>query len=150
MIYATLKTLHVLAIVVWVGGMVFAHFFLRPAVAQLAGPDAELMTTVDAGQRPHARPQRIAAEDIERAGLLPPVRCPTQGLSAGLAACHPVRGGGRAGRQLGKKAVPERGNALRPGGRRGNFGRCFGSRQTGVGKHRGSVTRVTLPLVLRG
>ena len=38
MIYATLKTLHVLAIVVWVGGMVFAHFFLRPAVAQLEAP----------------------------------------------------------------------------------------------------------------
>ena len=38
MIYATLKTLHVLAIIVWIGGMVFAHFFLRPAVAQLEPP----------------------------------------------------------------------------------------------------------------
>jgi len=35
MIYAILKTLHVLSIIVWVGGMVFAQFFLRPAVAQL-------------------------------------------------------------------------------------------------------------------
>lgn len=35
MLYAVLKTLHVLAIVVWVGGMAFAHFFLRPAVAAL-------------------------------------------------------------------------------------------------------------------
>lgn len=35
MIYAILKTLHVLSIIVWVGGMVFAHFFLRPAVAEL-------------------------------------------------------------------------------------------------------------------
>jgi uncharacterized membrane protein len=35
MIYATLKLLHVLAIVVWIGGMVFAHFFLRPAAQQL-------------------------------------------------------------------------------------------------------------------
>ena len=35
MIYATLKTLHLLSIVVWIGGMVFAHFFLRPAVVQL-------------------------------------------------------------------------------------------------------------------
>jgi uncharacterized membrane protein len=34
-IYATLKTIHVLSIIVWVGGMTFAHFFLRPAVAQL-------------------------------------------------------------------------------------------------------------------
>lgn len=38
MIDATLKTLHVLSIIVWIGGMVFAHFFLRPAVAQLEPP----------------------------------------------------------------------------------------------------------------
>lgn len=38
MLYATLKTLHVLSIIVWIGGMVFAHFFLRPAVAQLEPP----------------------------------------------------------------------------------------------------------------
>ena len=38
MIYATLKTLHVLSLIVWIGGMVFAHFFLRPAVAQLEPP----------------------------------------------------------------------------------------------------------------
>jgi uncharacterized membrane protein len=41
MIYATLKTLHVLSITVWIGGMVFAHFFLRPAVARLE-PEARL------------------------------------------------------------------------------------------------------------
>ena len=39
MIYATLKTLHVLSIIVWIGGMVFAHFFLRPAVARLEPPE---------------------------------------------------------------------------------------------------------------
>lgn len=38
MIYASLKLLHVLAIVVWIGGMVFAHFFLRPAAMQLPPP----------------------------------------------------------------------------------------------------------------
>jgi uncharacterized membrane protein len=38
MIYAALKTVHVLAIIVWIGGMVFVHFFLRPAVAQLEAP----------------------------------------------------------------------------------------------------------------
>ena len=38
MFYATLKTLHVLSIIVWVGGMVFAHFFLRPAAARLEAP----------------------------------------------------------------------------------------------------------------
>lgn len=35
MLYVSLKVLHLLAIVVWVGGMVFAHFFLRPAVGVL-------------------------------------------------------------------------------------------------------------------
>ena len=35
MIYATLKTIHVCSIVLWIGGMAFAHFFLRAAVAQL-------------------------------------------------------------------------------------------------------------------
>ena len=38
MLYAILKTVHLLAIIVWLGGMVFAHFFLRPAVAQLEPP----------------------------------------------------------------------------------------------------------------
>lgn len=35
MIYAALKLAHVLAIIVWIGGMVFAHFFLRPATLTL-------------------------------------------------------------------------------------------------------------------
>jgi uncharacterized membrane protein len=35
MIYAVLKTLHLFAIIVWVGGMMFAHYFLRPAVGVL-------------------------------------------------------------------------------------------------------------------
>jgi uncharacterized membrane protein len=35
MIYAILKTLHLFSIIVWIGGMVFAHFFLRPAVGVL-------------------------------------------------------------------------------------------------------------------
>ena len=38
MIYATLKTIHLLSIIVWIGGLVFAQFFLRPAVAQLEPP----------------------------------------------------------------------------------------------------------------
>lgn len=36
--YAFLLTLHLLAVVVWVGGMVFSHFFLRPAVVVLDPP----------------------------------------------------------------------------------------------------------------
>ncbi len=39
MFYATLKIVHLLAVIVWLGGMVFAHFFLRPAVASLAPPE---------------------------------------------------------------------------------------------------------------
>lgn len=38
MIYLALKAAHVLCIIVWIGGMVFAHFFLRPAMAQLEPP----------------------------------------------------------------------------------------------------------------
>ena len=35
---ALLKLVHVLAIVLWIGGMAFAHFFLRPAVQALDPP----------------------------------------------------------------------------------------------------------------
>lgn len=38
MLVALLKTLHLLSIVVWIGGMVFAHVCLRPAVAALDPP----------------------------------------------------------------------------------------------------------------
>lgn len=38
MIYATLKLLHILAIVVWIGGMVFTQLFLRPATLTLEPP----------------------------------------------------------------------------------------------------------------
>lgn len=33
--YAFLKAVHLLAMVVWIGGMFFTHFCLRPAIAQL-------------------------------------------------------------------------------------------------------------------
>lgn len=39
MLYAVLKTVHLLSIIVWIGGMAFAHFFLRPAVATLETPE---------------------------------------------------------------------------------------------------------------
>jgi len=39
MLYAILKTIHLLSVIVWVGGMVFAQFFLRPALAALAAPE---------------------------------------------------------------------------------------------------------------
>lgn len=38
MLFILLKIIHLLAVIVWLGGMAFAHFFLRPAVAQLDPP----------------------------------------------------------------------------------------------------------------
>jgi len=38
MLYTALKTIHLLSIIVWIGGMVFAQFFLRPALTQLEAP----------------------------------------------------------------------------------------------------------------
>ncbi len=38
MTWALLKAVHVLALVLWVGGMAFAHFFLRPSLAVLDPP----------------------------------------------------------------------------------------------------------------
>ncbi len=39
MLYMALKALHLLSIVLWVGGMAFVMLFLRPALALLAPPD---------------------------------------------------------------------------------------------------------------
>lgn len=39
MVYAVLKVLHVLSVVVWVGGMFFTLFFLRPAAALMELPE---------------------------------------------------------------------------------------------------------------
>lgn len=38
MLYTALKSIHLLSIIVWIGGMVFAQFFLRPALTQLEAP----------------------------------------------------------------------------------------------------------------
>ncbi len=35
MFYAVLKTVHLLALILWIGGMMFTSWFLRPAVLQL-------------------------------------------------------------------------------------------------------------------
>lgn len=50
MLYNALKLAHVLSIIVWVGGMVFAHFFLRPA-AQSLEPAQRVRLMHDALQR---------------------------------------------------------------------------------------------------
>jgi uncharacterized membrane protein len=39
MFYATLKTIHLLSVIVWIGGMVFVQFFLRPVAGTLAPPE---------------------------------------------------------------------------------------------------------------
>ena len=39
MLFILFKLLHLLAIIIWVGGMFFAHFFLRPAVQGLQPPE---------------------------------------------------------------------------------------------------------------
>ncbi|MVW70898.1 CopD family protein [Bordetella sp. 15P40C-2] len=38
MFYSILKLAHLLAIVLWVGGMIFAHCFLRPSLGALEAP----------------------------------------------------------------------------------------------------------------
>lgn len=38
MVWALLKAVHVLAVLLWVGGMAFAHFFLRPSLTVLEPP----------------------------------------------------------------------------------------------------------------
>ena len=42
MLVLIMNVLHVLAAVVWVGGMFFAYNFLRPAIGSLTGPDQKL------------------------------------------------------------------------------------------------------------
>ena len=66
MIYATLKTLHVLSIIVWIGGMVFAHFFLRPAVAQFERDAGTLMADVaNRATPPTPQPQPVPQPEPE-------------------------------------------------------------------------------------
>lgn len=48
MLYSVLKLVHLLSIIVWVGGMVFAHFFLRPAVAETLESVAGRIRLMDA------------------------------------------------------------------------------------------------------
>lgn len=47
MVDAALKTLHVMSVILWIGGMAFAHFFLRPSLGVLEPPARlALMTAV--------------------------------------------------------------------------------------------------------
>ncbi len=42
MLYASLKALHLLSVIVWVGGMFFMHVCLRPAAAEVLEPPARI------------------------------------------------------------------------------------------------------------
>ena len=47
LIYATFKLVHLLSVIVWVGGLAFSHLFLRPALSELDPPvKARLMLAV--------------------------------------------------------------------------------------------------------
>jgi uncharacterized membrane protein len=50
MLYVALKITHLLSVIVWLGGMVFAHFFLRPASATLAPPQRVALMHVVLGR----------------------------------------------------------------------------------------------------
>lgn len=39
MLFILFKVVHLISIIIWVGGMFFAHFFLRPAAQQLQPPE---------------------------------------------------------------------------------------------------------------
>jgi len=85
------------------------------AIAQLPGPLAELVAAVDRGHGPHARPQGIAAENLQRTGspligCLPPIGTPGQRLGSRIAVRHPMQGGQAHALQLGTE--------LGPGGRK--------------------------------
>ena len=43
MLFIAFKLLHLLAVIIWVGGMFFAHFFLRPAVQGLQPSDRVML-----------------------------------------------------------------------------------------------------------
>jgi uncharacterized membrane protein len=81
MIYATLKLAHLLAIIVWIGGMVFAYFFLRPATLALE-PSVRLRLMHDALGR-FFKAALIAAVIVLASGLWMIGRVAKQSVQAG-------------------------------------------------------------------
>ena len=88
----------------------------RAAIAQLAGPGAELMAAVDTGQAAHAGPRRVAAEHLQRAPVraLPPVAGQAEQLRAAIAYRHPVRVGQGLRLQFGVETRAKGVEAVRP------------------------------------
>ena len=74
MFYAILKTIHLLSIIVWIGGMVFAHFFLRPAVAMLEAPERVRLMHAVLGRFFNAVLVATAGRKKKWANTIPPIQ----------------------------------------------------------------------------
>ncbi|MCY1516106.1 hypothetical protein D9M68_507200 [compost metagenome] len=98
----------------------------RASVAQLPGPDAELVAAVDRGERPRARDRQAAGERGERGVRVAPAGRQAQLTRHGVAVADPVRVGQRRGAQFGEKGGAQRREAGLPAqaqvGDRGVFG----------------------------
>jgi hypothetical protein len=88
-----------------------------PAVAELPGPDPELMSTVDAGQGFAARPGLVAGQNIQHAGLKSPMCWPAQIVGERIRPCHPARFWQGSGLPGGRKCRPQAGKTVEPDGR---------------------------------
>ncbi len=88
MLYNALQLAHVLSIIVWIGGMVFAHFFLRPA-AQLLEPPQRVRLMHDVLQRFFAA-VGVAAVVVLASGLWMIGRVAKQTVQAGGSFAMPL------------------------------------------------------------
>jgi uncharacterized membrane protein len=88
MIYAALKLAHLLAIIVWIGGMVFAHFFLRPAALALEPPLRQRLMHDALGR--FFKAVLIAAVIVLASGLWMIGRVAKESVQAGLGFSMPL------------------------------------------------------------
>ena len=70
MTLGTLVALHALSAAVWLGGMVFAHFCLRPAGPAAARPERSDVGPSAIPHQQHAREHHQPAEDAARGDSL--------------------------------------------------------------------------------
>lgn len=88
MFYAALKALHLLSVIVWIGGMVFVQFFLRPAVGALAPPQRVSLMHAVLGR--FFKAVLMAAVLILVSGVWMIARIARQAMSSGLAFSMPA------------------------------------------------------------
>ena len=96
----------------------------RAAVAELPGPDAELVAAADARKRLHAGPQGVATEDLEGGVAIRPIAGQAEQPRAGRACRNPVRIRQQLRRERREECLAERTKAVRERDRR--FGGRFG------------------------